>query len=81
MSIRAEKNAIINTDPAKISGYVNDITQQRETIKAVQAKLAQSPDPEVRDLAGRFIENFPKWTAVQDRVTALAIENTTDPST
>ena len=48
-SIRSEKDAIINTDPTKITGYVDEISQSRDQIKTLQARLAASPDPDIRN--------------------------------
>ncbi len=77
-SIQAEKNAILNTEAARIGEYIDEISQQRGTIKTVQEQLAQSDDPDVRDLMVKFGELFPQWTAIQDRIAALATENTSD---
>ncbi len=77
-SIRAEKDAIINTDPTKIAGYVDEISQQREQIKTLQARLAASEDPDIRNGMGQFGELYGKWTALQDRVADLAKQNTSE---
>ncbi|NKL99921.1 MULTISPECIES: methyl-accepting chemotaxis protein [Rhizobium] len=77
-SIRAEKDAIINTDPTKIAGYVDEISQQREQIKTLQARLAASEDPDIRNGMGQFGDLYGKWTALQDRVAGLATQNTTE---
>jgi methyl-accepting chemotaxis protein len=78
LSIRAEKNAIINTDATKIAGFINEISQQRDKFKTLQATLAQSSDPQVRDLTARIVEIYPTWTPVQDHITALATQNTAE---
>ncbi|MBY3118184.1 MULTISPECIES: methyl-accepting chemotaxis protein [Rhizobium] len=77
-SIRAEKDAIINTDTGKITGYVEEISQQREQIKTLQARLAASEDPDIRNGMGQFGDLYGKWTALQDRVAGLATQNTTE---
>ncbi|MBY3086164.1 HAMP domain-containing protein [Rhizobium laguerreae] len=80
-SIRAEKDAIINTDPTKITGYVDEISQQREQIKTLQARLAASEDPDIRNGMSQFGDLYGKWTALQDRVAGLATQNTTESNT
>ncbi|QWW67163.1 methyl-accepting chemotaxis protein [Rhizobium sp. WYJ-E13] len=80
-SIRAEKDAIINTDATKIAGYVDEISQQREQIKALQARLATSEDPDIRNGMAQFGDLYGKWTALQDRVADLAKQNTTESNT
>src|ERR1700761_1792815 len=39
-SVRAEKDAIINTDTSKIGGYVAEISKERDGIKTIADKLA-----------------------------------------
>ncbi|EJJ24944.1 methyl-accepting chemotaxis protein [Rhizobium sp. CF142] len=80
-SIRAEKDAIINTDATKIAGYVDEISQQREQIKTLQGRLATSEDPDIRNGMAQFGDLYGKWTALQDRVADLATQNTTESNT
>jgi len=80
-SIRAEKDAIINTDPTKIAGYVDEISQQRNQIKMLQARLAASPDPDIRSGMSEFGDLYGKWTSLQDRVADLATQNTNESNT
>ncbi|MBB3410922.1 methyl-accepting chemotaxis protein [Rhizobium sp. BK316] len=80
-SIRAEKDAIINTDPTKIAGYVDEISQQRDQIKTLQARLAASPDPDIRSGMSEFGDLYGKWTSLQDRVADLATQNTSESNT
>ncbi|MGO7565459.1 hypothetical protein ACC754_41255, partial [Rhizobium johnstonii] len=55
-SIRAEKDAIINTDASKVTGDVDEISQQRELIKTLQGRLAASDDPEIKTGMAQFGE-------------------------
>jgi methyl-accepting chemotaxis protein len=80
-SIRSEKDAIINTDPTKIGGYVDEISQQRDEIKTLQARLATSPDPDIRNGMTQFGDLYSRWTALQDRVADLAKQNTNESNT
>ncbi|MBB4439796.1 MULTISPECIES: methyl-accepting chemotaxis protein [Rhizobium] len=77
-SIRAEKDAIINTDASKIAGYADEISQQRELINTLQGRLAASYDPEIKSGMAQFAEFYGKWTALQDRVAELAKQNTAE---
>ncbi|MBX4916035.1 methyl-accepting chemotaxis protein [Rhizobium bangladeshense] len=77
-SIRAEKDAIINTDPVKITGYVEEIAQQHEVIKTLQGRLAASNDAEIKKEMAEFGDLYSKWTTLQDRIAGLATENTTE---
>ncbi|MBB1250586.1 methyl-accepting chemotaxis protein [Rhizobium sp. G21] len=77
-AIQAEKNAIINTDPAKISGYVDNIGKERETIKRLVDLLDSEQNPELRTTLQQFNVIFPQWTSMQDAVVKLAVENTTE---
>ncbi len=77
-SIRSEKDAIINTDPSKINGYVDEVTQQRELVKTLVQRLSTSPDPDVRNGITQFADLYGKWIPLQDRVIVLAKENTTE---
>ncbi len=80
-SIRSEKDAIINTDPTKITGYVDEISQSRDQIKTLQARLAASPDPDIRNSMSEFGDLYGKWTSLQDRVADLARQNTNETNT
>ena len=80
-SVRSEKDAIINTDPSKITAYVNTITQQREAIKTLLQRLSASSDPEIRTHVAELSDLNAKWVPLQDQVTALAIQNTPESNT
>ncbi|MBB3595516.1 methyl-accepting chemotaxis protein [Rhizobium sp. BK529] len=77
-SIRAEKDAIINTDATKITGYVDEISQQRDQIKTLQERLAGSSDPDIRSGMAQFADLYGRWTSLQDRVADLAKQNTNE---
>ena len=80
-SIRAEKDSILNTDAARIGEYINEITQQRGIIKTLQERLSQSEDPEIRESMVKFGELYTQWTGIQDRIAALATQNTQESNT
>jgi methyl-accepting chemotaxis protein len=75
-STRAEKDAIINTDAQKIGGYIADIAEQRNLIGKLQENLARSEDPDIRTTITEFGNLYGKWIPLQDRVTDLAKQNT-----
>jgi methyl-accepting chemotaxis protein len=75
-AIRAEKNAIINTDPAKISGYVDEISKERGNITKLLDTLSNEQNPEIRETLKQFKDTAPQWTSMQDSVVKLAVENT-----
>ncbi|MBB3136487.1 methyl-accepting chemotaxis protein [Rhizobium pisi] len=77
-SIRAEKDAIINTDASKIGGYVDEISQQRDLIKTLHGRLSASDDPEIKTAMAQFGDLYGKWTALQDHIADLATQNTTE---
>ncbi len=80
-SIRAEKDSILNTDAARIGEYINEITQQRGIIKTLQERLSQSEDLEIRESMVKFGELYTQWTGIQDRIAALATQNTQESNT
>ncbi len=77
-SIRSEKDAIINTDPTRIGGYIDEIAQQRDQIKSLVQRLSASPDPDIRNGMTQFTDLYGKWVPLQDRVTGLAKQNTSE---
>ena len=80
-SVRAEKDAIINTDTSKIGGYVAEISKERDGIKTIADKLANSADPDIRAEIGQFNDTYAKWTVLQDQIADLAKQNTSETNT
>lgn len=80
-SIRAEKDAIINTDPTKIIGYVTEIAEQRGLIRELHARLTKSSDPDILAAMQRVNDLFERWTPLQDKIVSLAKENTAESNT
>ncbi|THF50255.1 HAMP domain-containing methyl-accepting chemotaxis protein [Allorhizobium terrae] len=75
-SVRDEKNAIINTDPGKISGYVEGVMQRRATIDGLVKALGLETNPSIKAKVEQFQSQLPGWRAMQDTVLKLATENT-----
>jgi methyl-accepting chemotaxis protein len=80
-SIRAEKDSIINTDATKIVDYIDEVSKQRELIKTLQGRLASSGDQDIKNAMVQFGDFYGKWIVLQDRVTSLATQNTTESNT
>ena len=78
LSIRAEKNAILNTDPSKISGYVQEVEAARNRIQVLLSEMDKEEAQTIKDGIGQFRSSYPAWLQVQDHILALARENTTD---
>ncbi len=80
-SIRAEKNAILNTDPTKIQSYGNEIVNSREAIQKLLGKLDAEKAEAIRTKVAEFRAAYPNWTEMQDQIVALARQNTTESNT
>ncbi|MCY1665269.1 HAMP domain-containing methyl-accepting chemotaxis protein [Rhizobium sp. SL86] len=78
MSIRAEKNAIINTDPAKIVEYVREANEERATVEKSLSLLSDSRDAAILQSISEFRSSFQRFVRIQDEVLKLATENTSD---
>lgn len=80
-SVRAEKNAIMNTDPQAIGGYLDAVRDQRKKIEAGMSVFEQENSTDIRRAITTFRSVYQEWLPVQDRILALATENTTDSNT
>ncbi|MGV1791892.1 methyl-accepting chemotaxis protein [Rhizobium sp. A37_96] len=75
-AIRSEKNAILNTDPQAISGYIDDVHTDETKIDQLVQQLSKSKDQTVTAKIGEFSKQFPVWKQVDEQVLKLAVENT-----
>ncbi|MBB4954823.1 methyl-accepting chemotaxis protein [Agrobacterium vitis] len=75
-SVRDEKNAIINTDPSKISEYVEGVMQRRVVIDKLAQALGNDSNPLIKEKVVQFQSQLAGWRAMQDTVLKLATENT-----
>jgi methyl-accepting chemotaxis protein len=80
-SIRAEKNAILNTDPQKISGYRETVNQERRKIESKVAEFEEQDNAVIRESVAKFAAIYTNWVIIQDQILALATENTTESNT
>ncbi|MBM7045972.1 MULTISPECIES: methyl-accepting chemotaxis protein [Rhizobium] len=75
-AIRNEKNAILNTDPQAISGYIDEVHAKEATIEQIAQKLSQSVDEGVASKSAEFLRQLPAWKQIDDQILKLATENT-----
>ncbi|MDH6269265.1 methyl-accepting chemotaxis protein [Rhizobium sp. SG_E_25_P2] len=76
--IRAEKNAIMNLDPAAIAGYRAQIAESRKQIEASIAKMEQLATEELKGGVEHVKQNYGDMARLQDRIVELATMNTTE---
>ena len=78
LAIRDEKNAIINTDPAKIGGFVESVKTQRAVVDKILADYHRIDGDPTTATIDELAKLFPAYSKLQDDVLRLAVENTTD---
>ncbi|MDB5526342.1 MAG: methyl-accepting chemotaxis protein [Rhizobium sp.] len=77
-SIRAEKNAIMNTDASAINGYRQTVANQRKEIQVQLSGLDREQNPLIKAKIADFRAIYPDWVKMQDQIVALATQNTTE---
>ncbi|WP_368669826.1 HAMP domain-containing protein, partial [Agrobacterium sp. a22-2] len=75
-SVRAEKNAILNKDPAQIDGYLQTVQAQRAAMQSHLTNLDSEATAKVKGRLAEFHTIYPEWIRTQDQILALARENT-----
>ncbi|MBN8949185.1 MAG: MCP four helix bundle domain-containing protein, partial [Rhizobium tropici] len=75
-AIANEKNAILNTDPQAIGGYVDEVHASTAKIEELTARLSQ--DPAIAEKVAEFSRAYPAWKQIDEQVLKLAIENSTE---
>ncbi|SIR36692.1 methyl-accepting chemotaxis protein [Rhizobium sp. RU35A] len=75
-SIRFEKNAIINTDPAQIAGFVRNANAERANVGRALEALSDEKDPGIQQSLRDFRLTFERFERNQDTILKLATENT-----
>ncbi|TIX87802.1 methyl-accepting chemotaxis protein [Rhizobium sp. P44RR-XXIV] len=73
-AIRNEKNAILNTDPQAIGGYIDAVHEREAAIEQLVSTLSQ--DPAISDKVAQFSKQYPAWKQIDDQILKLAMENT-----
>ncbi|RWX76525.1 HAMP domain-containing protein [Neorhizobium lilium] len=81
LSVRAEKNAILNTDAAEISTYFKEVENSRARITDLLANIDKEQAPAIRAKVAEFRKAMPQWLQLQDQILALARENTPESNT
>ncbi|WP_075289507.1 methyl-accepting chemotaxis protein [Pararhizobium arenae] len=80
-TVRAEKNAILNTNPAEIQDFVKSLTDGQAKLGTMIGDLANSADPAVAAKANEFRGLFDQYLPLQKRMIDLAVQNTTESNT
>jgi len=75
-AIASEKNAVLNTDPQAIAGYVDEVRANTAKAEQLAAKLAQ--DPAIAEKVAEFSRQYPAWRQIDEQILKLAIENSAD---
>ncbi len=75
-AIRGEKNAILNTDPKLIDGFVGQVRDNQAIIDKLSAAIRKDNNPEIQKKIDNFASLLPDWRKTQDEVIKLAITNT-----
>ncbi|WP_159949696.1 methyl-accepting chemotaxis protein [Rhizobium sp. 18065] len=78
LSIRAEKNAILNTDASQISSYSQEVSEARTKINELLTRLDAEKTEGVRVKLAEVRAALPAWLELQDQIIALARQNTTE---
>jgi len=77
-TVRAEKNAILNTDASEIADFVTSLAGRQETIDGLTDKLKASANSQVRGQAEQFKQLYDQYAPIQKRIADLATQNTTE---
>ncbi|MFS8051160.1 HAMP domain-containing protein, partial [Rhizobium sp. BR 314] len=75
-AIANEKNAVLNTDPQAITGYVDEV--RANTVKAEQLAAKLGQDPAISEKVAEFAKQYPAWKQIDDQILKLAVENTAE---
>jgi methyl-accepting chemotaxis protein len=80
-TVRAEKNAIMNTNPAEIDEFVKSLASRQEKMGGAIDALDKSTNEEIRKSAGEFRALFEQYAPMQKEMMRLAVVNTTESNT
>ncbi|WKC22310.1 methyl-accepting chemotaxis protein [Rhizobium sp. SSA_523] len=75
-AIRDEKNAIINTNPDLINGFVSSVSNNLQQADQALEVLVRSKNPLIAEKATELTHQLATWRQIDERVLKLAIENT-----
>jgi methyl-accepting chemotaxis protein len=74
--IRNQKNAILNTDPKLIGGFVDEVHANQKKIETLTAALMLETNPDIHARIQDFASVTPTFNQQTDEILKLAIENT-----
>ncbi|KQV38089.1 MULTISPECIES: methyl-accepting chemotaxis protein [unclassified Rhizobium] len=80
-TIRAEKNSILNTNPAEIGEFVKSLNERQAKLDGMITTLSNSTDPQVAAKVAEFRTLFEQYVPLQKRMSELAIQNTPESNT
>ncbi|CAN7244395.1 methyl-accepting chemotaxis protein [Rhizobium sp. LjRoot254] len=80
-TVRAEKNAILNTNPAEIGEFVKSLEERQIKVKEYIEIISKSSDAEVRQKIAEFKDIYDVYVPLQKRMAELATINTTESNT
>jgi methyl-accepting chemotaxis protein len=75
-AIRGEKNAILNTDPKLITGFVSQVRENQAIIDKMVGEIRKDTNPSIQAKVGQFADELPAWRKMQEEVIQLAVTNT-----
>ena len=77
-TIRAEKNAILNTNSSEIGEFVKSLGDRQAKMGGMIDSLANSADKDVAAKVAEFRTFFEQYAPMQKRMSDLAVQNTTE---
>ena len=77
-TVRAEKNAILNQNPAEIAEFVKSMKDRQQQLDGFITALSKSADPDVQAKANEIRAIYDQYMPLQLRVADLATQNTVD---
>ncbi|WP_428425942.1 methyl-accepting chemotaxis protein [Pararhizobium sp.] len=77
-TVRAEKNAILSSNPSEIAEFVKSMKDRQEQLEGLLGSLSKSADPDVQAKATEIRAIYEKYMPLQLRVADLATQNTVD---
>jgi len=77
-TVRAEKNAIMNTNAAEIAEFVKSLEERQAKTREYIEVLSKSSDEQVRQKITEFQEIHDTYAPLQKRMIEMAVVNTTE---
>ena len=77
-TVRAEKNAILNQNPAEIAEFVKSMKERQQLLDGFITALSKSADRDVQAKAAEIRAIYEQYMPLQLRVADLALQNTVE---